>query len=411
MKSWRQAFLAVVALFVAKLALASEGISTPTGVCQLGYWSSNRNLDDSANLGLLNCSLAWRQSLGESARAVVAGRGGYRASGAADDWDDRIREAYLDLQNGPWSLRLGRQVFAWGRADRINPTDNLSPRDFTLLAAEDEDQKLGIDAARVRYELSSSLSASALVATFGAHKTPTGSLPTNTIQATAPDRAEWAIKIDHTGGLDWSMSYFDGYERFARYTTLFRSPAVFVFQGAFERSQVLGVDAATGLGAWTARAELAYSELRPDCTACAQYKRKLARAVVGVDRDIMESSNVNFQVFALRRSSYDDPAGLSGARQAIAMGLDRLNSEFGRDEWGATFRLVHRAINERLKLEVSGIADVTNRSGVIRPRVTFASSDRVKYGAGLDYFRGKAQSFFGSRISNKAAFADVSVVF
>ena len=169
--------------------------------------------------------------------------------------------------------------------------------------------------------------------------------------------------------------------------------------------------AATGLGAWTARAELAYSELRPDCTACAQYKRKLARAVVGVDRDIMESSNVNFQVFALRRSSYDDPAGLSGARQAIAMGLDRLNSEFGRDEWGATFRLVHRAINERLKLEVSGIADVTNRSGVIRPRVTFASSDRVKYGAGLDYFRGKAQSFFGSRISNKAAFADVSVVF
>lgn len=410
MRNRLNACLAIAALMVA-LPAASEGVAVPTGLCQVGYWSSSRNLDDQEEVGLVNCSLAWRQSLGDSARVVVSGRGGYAVTGTTDDWSGRVREAYIDWQAGAWSLRLGRQVLAWGRADRINPTDNLAPRDFTLLVAEDEDQKLGIDAARVRYELSPSLSASVLLARFGAHKTPTGSLPSNTVRAMEPGRAEWAVKLDHIGTLDWSLSYFDGYERFTRYTAVFRSPTAFVFQGAFERSKVLGVDAATALGAWTIRTELAYSELEPDCTGCAQYKRKVARAVVGADRDFLETSNVNFQVFALRRSNYIDPAALPAAQQPLAMGLDRLNFEFGKDEWGVTLRVSHRALNERLKVEVSGIADLTNRSGVLRPRLTFAYSDQLRLGAGADYFRGKTQSFFGSRKDNQTGFVDMALVF
>ena len=37
-----------------------------------------------------------------------------------------------------------------GRADRINPTDNLTPRDFTLLVPDDEDQRFGTAAIRAR---------------------------------------------------------------------------------------------------------------------------------------------------------------------------------------------------------------------------------------------------------------------
>lgn len=393
------------------LPAAAEGVSMPTGQCKIGQWTSNRNLDVNDSLGVLDCSLAWRQSLSEASRFVVSGRGGYAVSSAAEEWDGRIREAYIDWQAGAWSVRLGRQVLAWGRADRINPTDNLAPRDYTLLVAEDEDQKLGIDAARVRYELSSSLSASVLLARFGAHKTPTGSLPSNTVKAVKPGDAEWAVKLDHTGPLDWALSYFDGYERLTRYTTVFSSPTTVVFQGDFERSKVLGFDAATALGAWTVRTELAYSELQPNCTDCAQYKRKVARAVLGADRDFLETSNVNFQVFALRRSSYVDPTAVPAAQRSLATGLNRLNAEFGKKEWGITLRVAHRALNERLALEVSGIADVSNRSAVVRPRLSYAISDNLKWGAGADFFRGKTQSFFGSRKENQTLFSDLTLLF
>jgi len=44
-----------------------------------------------------------------------------------------LREAYIDAYLGPLDLRLGRQIIAWGRADLLNPTDNLTPRNMMVL--------------------------------------------------------------------------------------------------------------------------------------------------------------------------------------------------------------------------------------------------------------------------------------
>lgn len=38
-----------------------------------------------------------------------------------------------------------------GRADGINPTDNLSPRDYTRLVPDETDQRLGNDALKLTY--------------------------------------------------------------------------------------------------------------------------------------------------------------------------------------------------------------------------------------------------------------------
>jgi hypothetical protein len=48
-------------------------------------------------------------------------------------WNIDLREAYFDvyaLAGNHLDLRIGRQRFAWGTADRINPTDNLNPLDL-----------------------------------------------------------------------------------------------------------------------------------------------------------------------------------------------------------------------------------------------------------------------------------------
>ena len=53
---------------------------------------------------------------------------------------------YLDV-------RAGRQIIAWGRADGLNPTDNLTGEDLTLLAPDDDDRRLGTTALRASYYL------------------------------------------------------------------------------------------------------------------------------------------------------------------------------------------------------------------------------------------------------------------
>ncbi|WP_028997638.1 DUF1302 family protein [Azohydromonas australica] len=386
-------------------------LQAPTGECRAGYWSSNRNLDERDGNGLLACGLSWRQPVAQGLRTVFSGRAGQNLSGDARAFDSRLREGYVEWESGDWSLRVGRQVLAWGRADRINPTDNLSPRDFTALVAEDEEQRLGIDAVRLRHDFNEAFSATAVWARFTAHRMPTGLWPPNLVPATEPGRGEWALKLDHVGDIDWSVSYFEGYERSARYAVQPQALGGFVFQGRYERARVLGLDTATAAGPWTLRTEMAHGQFRPDCTGCATSRREVSRIVLGADRDVLDETNLNVQLFGIHRTGYVDPAGLQGTQQMVAQGLDRLNSEFGRNEWGLSLRLSRRMLNERLKLELSAITDFTQGSAVLRPRVYYAISDALRWSAGADHFTGPRQSFFGNRKRNDLVFTELSFIF
>lgn len=55
----------------------------------------------------------------------------------------QLREAYVDVYAGPLDLRLGQQIIVWGRADGINPTNNLNPFDLRIRSPEEDDRRLG----------------------------------------------------------------------------------------------------------------------------------------------------------------------------------------------------------------------------------------------------------------------------
>jgi hypothetical protein len=308
-------------------------------------------------------------------------------------------------------LRLGRQVIAWGRADRINPTDSLSPRDYTALVPEDEEQRIGIDALAANYQLSDQLGlAGVVVPRFKPHRTPTGTLPRNLQPAVAPDKHEWALKLEKAGGAwDASLSYYEGFDRFARYSAALTAPTTVLFKGEFERMQTVGADMATTAGAWGIRAEFSASRMSPRCGSCGNDERYVKRLVMGVDRDVGESANINMQLFVIHRSIYAE--GLPGPAGVISRALNRLNSDFGTHEYGASIRLYDRFWNDRLKAELGAIFDFSGDSGLVRPRVSYSISDTVKATAGIDYFYGDSQSFFGVRSRNRLAFVELAYVF
>jgi len=126
-----------------------------SGSLRAGYWSSNRQLDDRAHFVALALWMRAAPRLGSRASVVLEGWVRSQDLARSDKPQGLLREAYLDASLGPFDLRLGKQIIVWGRADAINPTDNVSPRDLTLLVPDDADQRSGCYAIRERYYLNS----------------------------------------------------------------------------------------------------------------------------------------------------------------------------------------------------------------------------------------------------------------
>jgi len=408
-------------------ALPAAAQALPFGECRAGYWSSNRNLDDNDVGGAGTCFVNWRPVLADGVRLGVNVRAGLRKAATATDstaGGARLREGFLEIETSQFTWRVGRQIIAWGRADRINPTDNLSPRDFTTLTPEDDEQRNGINAGLVRYQLrGGNLPAiTAVVLQFEENRMPQGALPPNIVRAQRPKphQAEFALKVDRSGsGLDWSISYFDGFERLPRYGLDLASPTLPVFRSVYRRARVLGGDFAFARDAWTMRGEFSVSRYNQACDkfiSCEQSGRKANRAVLGVDRDFWSTTNINVQLFAVAHD-YRAPAPGGTAQQPVgipvplALALNRLNSEFASHEWGMTFRVSDRLFNDRLKLELAAVVDFTNQSSILRPRASFALSDSVKISAGADLFHGDRQTYFGVLKKNNTVYVELGLVF
>ena len=126
----------------------------------------------------------------------------------------RVREAYVQWRDDNWLARMGRQVLVWGRADRFNPTDNLTPRDYTLLAPEETDQRDGLDALRLTYRRAEfSLTGLLFAPRLRPHHVPMALPPGLTVEEPRVSGAQGALKLDHSGGeVDWSLSYFNGFD-------------------------------------------------------------------------------------------------------------------------------------------------------------------------------------------------------
>lgn len=78
-------------------------------------------------------------------------RGGYEYGNSF--LEPVLRELYADISLGRFDLRIGHQILAWGRADGINPTDNLTPKNYFVRSPEPDDIRMGNNLFRARYQL------------------------------------------------------------------------------------------------------------------------------------------------------------------------------------------------------------------------------------------------------------------
>lgn len=398
---------AAVALLLLAPAAAAGGLYERldlTGSLRGGFWSSTRALDDATGIGAGSLWLKSAPDLGASASLHLDGwLGRLRADGGLDG---RLREAYLAAAAGAVDLRIGRQIIVWGRADRINPTDVLGARDFTLLVPDDDDQRLGTFAARASYYLG----AVALTGIWMPFFTP-DTVPLPAPLAYHDDRphdvlSQGAVRIEQTGGVvDWSLSYFRGFDRLP--DLALDLPAARL-RLAYHRVHVIGMDGAATLGRFGARAEAAYTITEDKAGDQAAVKNANLFLVAGGDRTFFEYLNLNLQYLLRAVVDYEDPDALADpAQRAAAIQAAIVSNQLDRLQQGLTLRVSDQWLHETLQAEVAAILLFPRRDYSIRPKLRYAVTDRASVVVGGDLFRGRERSLFGFLEDNSSVFAEL----
>jgi hypothetical protein len=380
----------------------------PTGTVRLNYFRSSKSLDDETDFLGVTTQAKFLPDFSEVVSGKLEVRVASSATGAVNQLHASVLEGYLAFHLPKADLRIGRQIVAWGRADGINPTDNLTPRDYVTLLPFEDDQRIGTTAITVDAHLAPDLALSLFTTPlFAPAKVPLPLAPgafTYEKPARSWRNTEYGLRLNRTGeSFDWSVSYYDGYSLLP---SLRPSSSSLLIR--HDRIAVYGADFARNFGRFGVRGEIAYMDTADRSGRDPGVRNPNLFFVLGVDRTFLENLNVNLQYYRRTIRNHQSPFAIADpAERAVAVQHALLNSERDRTSEGLTFRVSNKWLNNTLEAEIFGIISLTTRDGFFRPSVTYAFSDHWKATIGGDFYYGDADTPFGVQKSNRGAFAEV----
>lgn len=341
-----------------------------------------------------------------------------------------VREAYVDFFPGKLTFSFGKKIIVWGRADGLNPTNNITPQNYFVRSPEQDDYRLGNLLLQSSIPLSSRLRLECIwvpwyqpsIYRFDLfdmpeyiHFTP-GNYPSGDLKD-----GSIAGKINfEMHGLDGSLSYFNGFDPLPGiYPGTFQidstgTPSLSVTPAAF-RQQTWGFDFATIAGRYGMRGEIAFRITEGGYKEKIEVPNPDLQYVLGVDRTLGKFS---FLLQYMGRYTFDfeslpsmDGIPFSGGS------MDQLPSvppEFLEVYFQNKFEKFNRAIfyqqvkwnhtltvrpavsllYETLQLEFFAMYFFNTREFSIQPRINYSLTDGLNIEAGGQYYRGQEDTNF-----------------
>ncbi len=374
-------------------------------------WSGSRQLDDTR--GIVRTS-AWARAkldLGDAGKAVADGWIAAQSRDAASTRAGRVRELYWQFNAGPIGAKVGRQAIAWGRADGVNPTDNLSPRDFTLLVPQDNEQRRGNDVAALSVDTRFGSVSALWFPRAASHTVPLPREPqVNYAIAEPPHKSQWAVKLDMAAdGIDGSVSYFDGTDPTPDLSLAGTGPAGLTVGLNNQPLRVLGADVSLTHRGVIWRAEAAW--MRTGSTGAADFLHKKPRLwlVAGAEWTLAGNTTLGLQASAQRVMDFRSPDTLvSPLEREVAWRQAALANQTSATQLGLIWRLASRWMNDTLTAEASGVLMASSPgSSLWRTRLAYAIDDHWQLHAGTDHYTGPRHSLWGQFRANRLAFAQL----
>lgn len=387
-----------------------ERATAISGALRLNYFRSSRDLND--EIDFLGATTEIKAVVDGSnsttgllrMRAIDPDVTKDRVAGDAE-----VIEGYISIHLPRADIVIGKQIVAWGRADSINPTDNLTPRDYTKLLPFEDDQRYGTPAIRLDTFLSGDLTMTIFTTPlFQPSHIP---LP-ESLQEAPEDRpqrhlnnSEVGVRINRTGhNIDWSISYYHGYSLLP--SLQFDSTTSAVLR--YDTIDVVGADIAKNFHRFGLRAEAAFVNTKDKDGKTHDIKNPFFFAVVGVDRTFDDDLNVNLQIFGQWVRNFESPEGVTDARMRdIAIQNAIISNQLDRRIYGITSRVANNWWHRTLTTELLIVSNLKRHDSFVRPLIRYAFNDQITGAIGADIYRGDMGTFFGTLHRNSTAFVEL----
>ena len=359
----------------------------------IGGWTHDRELQRAGALSTVTGDIEARWTEGPHVR-LQAEAFGISPPGESHGRLD-LRQAFFSVNLGRLALRFGRQVESWGRTDRLNPTDSLSPRDYSTLTGQETDQRLGLTFVRTDLAITSALTLSSYwIPEFRATRLVIPTPRARLGAASRWDPEQFALKLDHAGGrVDFSLSYYQGRDRIFDLA---------LTQGdvtsRYNRLRTIGADLATTLGPYGVRLEGAYTQTDFSATRNPLARRPELWIVAGADRSV-GSVNVNLQL-SLRRV-FDVRDLISADLQPLGRKIEALRFQQDSVQVGLTASLRRNWDDGRWSAELAGLHYFQRRQGALRLEISRRLSAHLS-------LRLQGQTYYGSPGSEFSTIAPTS---
>ena len=342
-----------------------------------------------------------------------------------------VREAYVNGYFGPLDLRLGKQIIVWGRADALNPTNNLTPNDLRVRSPIEDDRRVGNIGARAFLNFQPFRLEGVWMPLYVASELPAYKLPDavyfGDTRYPAPnlDKGLGAGRIHlELSAIEMSASFVHGYAPLPGLTaqsyTYGVSPTVILISRTAYEQNVVGFDFSTAIGDYLGlRGEAAYR--RP-----LGYQNKIyaprpdLQYVLGVDHTFGSVSVIaqylGRYIFDWHKEngpdstwavSASDLAGWDTLSPTLRQQVeDTINSTLAQKNqilFGQTERIQHLVsgriewltLDETLSLSALGVVNFSTKEWAAFPKISYKISDRLSTAIGGEIYRGPDNTLFG----------------
>jgi len=321
--------------------------------------------------------------------------------------DISIREAYISLYAGNFDFRIGQQIIVWGRADGINPTNNITPENMLTRSSDEDDRREGNLLLKGSYSLDpcrleaiwipvyrqSVLPVRLLDLPAGFDFSEDGDKPDSEIK-----NSSFAVRLNiEMAEADGSLSYFNGYNPkpgLVLDSTTFKTSAY--------RMHVAGADFSTTVGSILGlRAEAAYRHPFKDHETDMSVPNPDLFYIAGADK---EFGNLSIIAQYIGRYVFEFSESANALKQRNMM----IASQSHRYSNAATLRLKYSMLHETLSMEINTFYSFTTEELMLVPKISYDISDAFSIYAGARIFTGPESTLYGEMSS---AFVELKLSF
>ena len=315
--------------------------------------------------------------------ALVEGSAKYDS--IEDSQDFSFSECWMDYTADFWVMRIGRQKTAWGKADGIDITNVICPKDLSSLAVMTTNEKLAIDALRFSVNGNQFTADAYWIPFFTPAKLSDAKFEKPESKLS---NGEGGLKLSgYFSVLDFSFYGFYGWDDMPFLDYTMSSEGVNV-TGEYKRMAMLGIDAAVPIKETVLRMEAAFFPKRHfQKSSGIIIEEKMLSAGKGFSSSA-ESSLERNELFAL--------AGLDWMREGwtftaqyycdyVFGELENLEREKALQH-GATLSVSKKLLSDTLELSFSGVLGLNDFDSFIKPAVTYSLSDQINLSGGAYIF-------------------------